>query len=157
MTSFTKITAALLAASVISTGAAQAATTAAGQINATVVGPLSIVQTTPLSFGSISVGASGGTVTSFGTTTGGVDYLSGATPALFTVTGTPNSNFNLKGPSAVNIFKGTDKMVAFITIPGVSVFDSTGRREVNVTGKLNVAGNQPAGTYSGTYNVSVHY
>ena len=157
MLSFSKITAAALAASLFAASAAQAATTATGGASATVIGPLSITQTTPLNFGSFSSGATSGTINSFGSTTGGVTSLALGSPAIFNVTGNPNTNFSITGPASVVLSSGLNTMTATLTVPTGSSLDTAGNRAFNVIGTLAVAANQATGTYTGSYNVSVNY
>ncbi len=157
MKSTTKITAAALTISLLGASLAQAATTVAGTASATVIGPLAITQTTPLSFGSFSSGATAGTITSFGAATGGVTNFSAGSPAVFTVTGNPNSNFNITAPATVTLTSGANTMSADLTTPATSALDNVGSRIFNTIGTLNVAANQASGAYTGTYNVSVNY
>jgi hypothetical protein len=133
---------------------AQAAT---GTASATVVGSLSIVQQTALNFGSFAPSATAGTIDSYGNTTGGVTGFGGATPAVFNATGSPTTNFTIVSDATVKLTSGANSMTATLTAPTVSVTDSTGNRAFNVTGSLPVAASQPSGSYTGTYNINVHY
>lgn len=155
MKTITKITAAL-AATVLGAQAAQAAT-ANGTASATVIGPLAVSQTTPMNFGSFSPSATAGTVTSGGITTGGVAVVSAGSNALFTATGNPNSNFSISVPASISMTSGVNSMTNTLTAQTVSALDNTGRRDFNVLGTLAVAANQPSGTYTGSYTVTVNY
>lgn len=153
-----KLTAAILAASALGATAAHAAT-ATGTASATVLGSLTISQTTPLSFGSFSSSATAGTVNHFGQTTGGVSHSgSGAQFGSFTVNGTPNTNFNIVMPSTVTLSSGANTMVAtFSPVYTQSATNASGTGVINITGTLAVAANQPSGSYTGNYNMTVNY
>ena len=129
-----------------------------GTVTATVITPLSEVQTTPMSFGTFAPSTTASTVDSYGNTTGGALWFGGASPAVFTANGTPTTNFTVVSDSSVILSSGSQHMTAALTAPSITlVTDGAGNKPFNITGLLSVAANQAAGSYAGTYNVSVHY
>ena len=139
---------------------------------ATIVTPLSIDNTVNMNFGNVAVGGSAGTVV---LTPAGVRSTTGGC-ALPTVTGTVTAaTFNIAGQSgtvytitmpagATTITSGSNTMTvdnwqsslvptAFRTLP------VGGTEALNIGATLNVAANQPTGTYiSGTpFTVSINY
>jgi len=156
MKSITKF-AAVAAATVLAAGVAQAATSITGTATATVTGALSVVQTSPLNFGSFSAGTTAGTINNYGVTTGGTTVISAGGPAIFTANGNANTNFTITASSTVVLTSGVNSMTAALTAPSFSALDNVGARAFNVIGTLTVPANQAAGSYTGTYNVSVNY
>ena len=145
---------------------AQAATSATGTATAEVLSTLTVTNTADLRFGQIAANT-GGTV-SVGadlsvSSTGGLISTGTRAPATFDVTGSPNAMVIVSLPtSAVNLTRvsGTETMSLdnFNTNPnGAFQLDSTGAGSFAVGGTLTVASGQVAGTYEGTFSVSVEY
>ena len=146
-----------------------AAATQTANSQATIVTPLSLVNTDSLRFGSIIPGASAGTVTvdpftEARTTTGGVTAYGGAvTAAKFSGLSSNPSHLKIDVPAgSITLTRvgGTETMTAnnfgingdkndWITASTVFSF--------NVGAKLTVGANQVAGTYVGTFTVTVNY
>lgn len=148
-----------------------ASASASAEAKATVVTVISITKTSDLNFGSFAPGANGGTVSfkldgtrSF---TDGVTLLDQGempTRALFTVKGTENAGFYVKLPDAnsVSLTGPADaepmKITSFVHNAGVNpALDGNGEKELIVGGTLAVNPNQPAGEYTGTFDVIVAY
>lgn len=137
---------------------------ATGTASVTIATPIAISQTTPLSFGTVVASGTAGTVVvsnaSVRTTTGGVGAL-GGTPAaaVFNVTGQGTNAFSITLPTTVSLTgPGTAMNVTtFNHNAGASPALAAGAKTVNVGATLGVGANQTAGTYSGTYTVSVNY
>jgi len=156
------LTAALAASPAL--GATRAATA-----TATTIRPLSLVKTSDLEFGTIVPSATAGTVTVDATTnartkTGGVVLATGATPgaAGFTAAGLVNILALITLPTNITLTRGggTETMlVDNITTNGgtTRLFPGSATIDVTVGGRLNVGANQVAGSYSGTFNVTVIY
>jgi len=128
-------------------------------------GALKITNDVPLTFGTLIAGSTAGTVTvsSSGTTTttgGVIAFGAGAAPASFTISldkGKTDysiqlqSSLNLTGtgaPMPVNLVESTPPS-------GGRIRAKTGDEVMTVGATLHVAANQAAGSYSGTFNVTV--
>ena len=148
-----------------------ASASASAEAKATVVTVISITKTFDLNFGSFAPGAKGGTVSvkldgtrSF---TDGVTLLDQGempTRALFTVKGTKNAGFYVKLPDAYSVSltgpAGAEpmKITSFVHNADVNpALDDDGEIELIVGGTLAVNPNQPAGKYTGTFDVIVAY
>ena len=147
--------------------AAGSTSTANGTATATVVGPLAITHNSgaALSFGSFTTGTGGSvTVTSAGavTASGDVGMVTGvnASADAFTVIGTANRAFGITSSSGNTVSTGgaTPATMAFTVSPGTSAaLNASGTYAMAVGGTLTVASGQEAGSYSGTYSVTVTY
>lgn len=139
--------------------------TLSGTAAATAVAPLTLVHWTgtQLNFGRFAVG-SAGTVTvnaasGAASATGGAAFVTGSAPAMdyFIATGDPNRLISITtGSGTVN--SGIRSMT-FTTTPMLAAgyLPSTGSGYFTVGGTLNVGANQAAGSYTGSYVVSVAY
>jgi len=95
------------------------------------------------------------------------DTGSGHTPASFEVTGTPNAGFYIKLPTddggpSIPLTGPTDadpmEITSFVHGAGESpALDENGKKQFSVGGTLAVNPNQPAGIYTGTFDVIVAY
>lgn len=119
-----------------------------------------------LNFGKILPYGSAGAVTVFsnGTYSASNAFISDATniqASAWSVTGIPGAPFAVTLPTSVTISNGTENMtVNNFTRTGGSLpqnLDAAGNASFNVGARLNVGANQPAGIYSGTFNVTVNY
>jgi Domain of unknown function (DUF4402) len=141
-----------------------------------VVTPLSFIQVEDMEFGTIIPGIVAGTVTlsptNVRTATGGIVLVGNAhQPGRFAGMGTalqrvriritPNT-ITLTGPGpsmTVNNFtidpQGTLQQIG--ASPNYRILPANGIFWFNVGGRLNVGANQPAGTYSGTFNATLDY
>lgn len=151
-------------------GTVQAQTaTATSNAAAVIIAPLSITNTAGLHFGTIMRSATAGTVTiaTDGTRSslGGVT-LSALAPAhsaaAFNVEGESGRTVTITLPASTTIVNAaTDDMIvdAFVSNPDdANPVTLTGAATVlQVGATLNVDANQPSGTYTGTFNVSVNY
>lgn len=168
-----RIGVALAATGACSIGWAQVTTPAYSvSASATVASTLTISSATTLGFGTFVPDTSAGTVviapqsTGFRSKTGNISLLdSGAgTPSTVSVSGAPNMTFSVNLPtSSVNLTGPSGNVMS------VSSFTSsipTGTKGTIGTGgaasflvgaTLNVAASQVAGTYSGSFNVTVSY
>lgn len=143
--------------------------TANANASATIVGPIAIARTAHMNFGNVAVGASGGTVviTPAGarSVTGGVTLpaITGTVAAAeFTVTGADGYTYAITLPGvATTITSGANTMTVgtWTSSPAATGTLTGGSETLTVGATLNVAANQPAGTYlSGTpFTVTVNY
>lgn len=157
-----KIVLAAFAAAVAVPAAAAPGDTATTQGSATaeIVAPLAITHDAGavLDFGTIVPGTTAGTVSvdtaGNGSTVGDPQFVPTSTNSAdaFTVTGEANRGFD--------ILTGNEAMtgMTFSTTAALTgTLGAGGTAAVNVGGTLNVGANQAAGTYTGTYDVTVSY
>ncbi len=155
------------AAAVISTSAAAApgdTSTAQGAATAEVVAPITLehVSGAALNFGTFTTGDAGGTVVvdlaGVGTATGEVTLLAGSVEAAdaFNVSGDANRSFSITtaGGSVTN---GSDSMNFNTSADTSGALDAAGAAAFSVGGTLTIAGGESAGTYTGSYDVTVAY
>ncbi|MEP4911617.1 MAG: DUF4402 domain-containing protein [Alphaproteobacteria bacterium] len=142
-------------------GQTQAASSVSAGASVEIAAPISISQTAALSFGNIGPSAASGTVTislaGAQSVTGGVTALGGTVAAgAFTVTGASGASYDVTVPANVTLTGGGDDMIATLTDDGGgSLTGGTDTFNIGVT--LAVGASQAAGSYTGTYTVSVNY
>lgn len=156
---FSLLAAIIATASTLSVSAFAA--TATGTASATVLTPIAIAAGTALNFGTLAGNASGGTVvvTAAGarSTTGTVVVTGAAFSAgTFTVTGTGAATFAVTYPGSFNVVSGSDTMAVAVTGAATGTL-SGGTVSLPVGGTLTVGANQAAGSYTGTYVMTVEY
>ena len=121
-----------------------------------------------LAFGVILPSESSGTVTiaasnSVRTYNGGVALVASTSGAAsFNIYGAANTTYTVTLPDteAVIISSGSNTMtVQSFTVypPGSVTLDNLGKATFNIGGTLKVEPNQPAGSYTGTFQVTVAY
>lgn len=149
----------------LSAAAAQAATTSSNA-NAQILTALTLTNTVPLEFGQIAASASAGTVSvstaSVRTSTGGVTLagLTPATAASFDVLGDAASTYAITLPTSTTIDSGANSMTVdtYVSSPnGTGTLDGGGADTILVGARLSVGANQAAGSYTGTFDVTVQY
>lgn len=148
-----------------------ASASTSAEAKATVVTVISIEKNSDLNFGSFAPGATGGTVSvelnGSRSVTGSVTLLNqvGALRAAFTVTGKPNDRYYVKfptddGSTSIPLTGPTDaepmKITSFVH-NATGILNASGKETFSVGGTLAVNPNQPAGTYTGTFDVIVAY
>jgi hypothetical protein len=130
-----------------------------GTATAKVLTPIAVTQTTQLDFGTFTAGAAVGSIDQNGATTagGGATKVADGADGVFTVTGEASTNYTVNIPATTVLTgAGTDMTVTFDAV-AAQALDASGDDTFNVTGDLAVAANQAAGTYNGTYTVTVSY
>jgi len=145
-------------------GSAQAATSSA-TASATVLTPIAISTTTNMSFGdlyadNVAIGTVVLAVDGSRTVTGSVALgpTAGAA-AVFAVTGTASATYSVTVPAGdVTITSGANTMIVntFVHNSG-GALDGTGNDSFNAGATLNVGISQPAGAYSGSFNMVANY
>ncbi len=134
--------------------------------SATVIAPIQIAKQTDLAFGSFAATSVAGSVIiapGGGVTTSNVSLVSGSTNAAsFTVSGAASTAYSITLPlnNTVTIDSGGDSMDvnSFTSDPsGTGTLSAGGADTLNVGATLEVGANQPAGTYTGTFDVTVEY
>lgn len=145
-----------------------AAVVGSSPISAEIVSSLAITNTASLNFGQIAAGASAGTVTMtplgirvpVGVTLGNQGTSSASS---FTVTGSPLNLYTIVLPAdgTVTLTSGAHPAMGvntFLSLPLlIGTLGLTGNQTLLVGATLSVGANQPNGTYSGTFNVTVAY
>lgn len=152
---------------------ANAQATATANVSATIVSPISISKTTDLSFGNLSVDATGGTVildpsaaavrTNAGA--GGITFPANAgavSAASFVVSGQANFTYDINVLSgSLQITNGTDNMTVnnFTKSVTSGLLNNLGTQTVYVGADLLVSGSQAPGIYtsSSPFTVLVNY
>ena len=148
---------------------AQSASTSANA-KATVISKISIVKNSDLNFGSFAPSATDGTISveldGTRSVTGGITALNdiGALRADFTVNGTPNESYYVKLPTEEGNTipltgpEGADPLIITSLVHNAhEMLDENGQEVFSVGGTLSVKANQPAGEYTGTFDVIVAY
>ena len=155
----------ILATAMLVPGVARAAgntSTASGSTSATIVGPLTLTHTAgaALNFGKFTTGAGTVVITPTGgqSATGSVNIVTGGAPAAdaFKVAGDTNRTFAITTTNST-VANGATTM-AFTTTPSAATGTLVaGAATFTVGGTLTALGTEGAGTYSGTYSVTVTY
>ena len=159
------------------TGAmAQSSATTTGNATATVIRPITIVNAGDLAFGNVVPSGIAGTLaltaasSTVATAAGGITQPV-ATPgirtaAVFTVGGEGGFTYAITLPSTPQTITGpaaaTMTVTAFTSSPSATgtlsnALGSAGTQTLYVGGTLNVGVNQGAGSYTGTFGVTVAY
>jgi hypothetical protein len=118
-----------------------------------------------INFGKVLPYGSPGNVSVFsnGTYSTVNSYVSDATniqASSWAVNGIPGAPYAVTLPTSVTISNGSENMTVtnFNRSGGVQLtLDAAGNSAFTVGARLNVGSNQPAGIYSGTFNVTVNY
>lgn len=148
-------------AAMLVAGHAQAADSVNAGASVEIAAPVSITQDTALAFGAIGPSLVAGTVTvALGgaqSVTGGVSALGGTVAAgAFSVTGASGATYGVTVPASVSLTGPGAPMLATLTHDGGGTLTG-GTDSFNVGGTLAVGVSQTAGSYTGTYTVSVNY
>ena len=135
--------------------------------SADVVVAIAIVKNQDLRFGRMLSGSTPGTVV---ITTGGVLQAAGGVvpvppddhgPAIFFVTGHAGNGYSIVLPAgAISLESGLNTMTVdgFTSTPsGVGILSGAGEQTVHVGATLHVGANQPPGTYTQSFDVTVAY
>lgn len=145
---------------------AQSTDTKPNNANAQILGAIALTAVNPLEFGSMNPSAAGTVIlTAAGVATpSGVVLVAGTpTAASYTVTGTALRTYAITIPTAsFNITCTTGQTMAITAMDCsyaalTSAFAVGGTDGFTVGGTLNVALNQVAGVYTGTFPVTVAY
>lgn len=155
---------------VIGTGALSGTATATLPISVTFWRVLAVNQVARLNFGTIEKRGGAATVRVAAQTgirsivsgASGINLVASPTPTAgqFSVTGQPSSNVTVTLPSFIMISGsdgGTMTVNNFTKFPTSTILNASGNLALNVGADLGIASNQKAGTYTGTYQVTVNY
>ncbi|MBK7710429.1 MAG: DUF4402 domain-containing protein [Bacteroidales bacterium] len=140
---------------------------ATANATATIITPIGITNSTDLAFGNVAASATPGTVviTPAGVrTAGGGATLPAVTGtfgvATFAVTGLGTSTYAITLPASATLTgtpSGTMTVDAFASTPSGTGALTGGTQTITVGGTLNVGAAQAAGSYTGTFSVTVNY
>ncbi len=146
------------------------AASATGDAKARVLNATLVSQTTALDFGSFIASGTAGTINQSGSIiTGGITSVTAGTSAVFNVNtganGGDSSNdvgytFGLPTEAIISLNgAGSNPMTADLSFASGTANRtlSSGIDNVTINGLLHVAANQPAGLYTGTYDVTANY
>lgn len=151
-----------------SAGGAFAATDSANA-NAEIVAAITITNTADLNFGQIAPSGTAGTVTISvdGVRTGSPGVTLGnqvdVSQASFDIAGAPNNLYSITLPAdgTITLTSGASPAMAvddFLSDPpGPGTINGGGTDLIDVGATLSVAANQPNGSYTGTFDVTVAY
>lgn len=150
--------------------AQNSATVSNANASAKIISKITLAQTTPLNFGTIAQTSAAGSVviTPSSDVADYTNYSNGEIPsstetrALFTVTGEIGATYSILLPTAdVTLTRATGSetmtLSDFATVNAASNTLTNGTSTFNVGATLNIGANQVAGTYNGTYAVTVNY
>ena len=128
------------------------------------IADLSISETTSLNFGSVVSPASQETVvilSSVGATatSSGATLFNTSAVGVFAVTGEPSTAYHSHITSTnITFTSGSDTMSCVLTYsPTSNTLDSSGDDTVFVGGTLTVGASQAVGSYTSTFEITVHY
>jgi len=140
------------------------AASAGADVSVTIQKAVAIAKVMDLAFGAVSVTTAAGTATinaangntSFG---GGVEVITGASRAEFSVTGEPNANVSIgfSSPTATLTGPGSDMTVDLTSSNATPQLNGSGAATIYVGGTLNVGANQTSGAYTGSFTVTANY
>ena len=163
------IAVAVIVACALSGARPAAAATQVALVSATVAKPLILTRVQDLDLGSIVLGPgswSGATVgisrTGAFSCTGSNLICTGPTkPAIYNVSGTNNRAVLITAPNVTLVNQGNPSQTLTLVTdsPGSVTLTNSGPPGTNfaIGGSISVSSSTPAGTYSGTFNVTVDY
>lgn len=126
---------------------------------------ITLTNNTGLNFGTILPYGSAGYVFvanngTYSTSNAYISNATGITASTWSVQGIPGAPYAVTLPTSVVISNGTETMTVsnFNRSGAVQLYlDAAGGGAFGVGARLNVGANQPAGTYAGSFNVTVSY
>ena len=147
---------------VLLSAASSYAITVTGNASAVIRRNIAATETQTMNFGTISSGATAGTVTlsPAGVRTSTLSYYGTSRPGIFSITGEPSTPLTVSfGNGTLSNGANTMTLSNFTTstTPASSTTDSSGNLTLNVGADLAVAANQASGNYTGTYTVTISY
>jgi len=169
MRTFKRVAAIALALTGIAWGQARAGLspgTASSYANAHMIKAITIDWADDLDFGNVQAGVTSGTVVipPNGARSGSGGVTLGAPssegPAIFNVAGEPGASYSITLPSSLTLDHNTDHMTVdtFVSTPSTTgTLDGDGKNVLKVGATLHVAANQPPGTYTKQFTVTVTY
>lgn len=161
-----KVLLVLLVLFISATGLIAQSESASSDANATVISPIQISNVQSLEFGNIIADSDGGTVSV--ATDGTPSYVGISAPSVtgtiqqsvFNVVGLEDATYDITLPTSITLDDGNSNTMLvdnFVSDPSVTGVLTGGSQNLNVGATLNVGSNQVAGSYSGSFNVTVAY
>ena len=144
----------------------QSSASASATASATVYTPITLTKTTNLQFGNVFSTTAGGTVT---VSSAGVEsssptglFAAANTPtaASFTVGGADNAVFAITLPASASLTSGANTMTVNTftsSLGATSTLSAAGAATLNVGANLVLGASQAAGSYTGSFSVTVAY
>lgn len=149
-------------AAMVSTGANAATETATATVE--ILAPVTLTQTAGLDFGIVAAGTVAGTATigiggNTATCSLGLACVGTSSRGVFDVVGADTTTVLISVDASTTLSNGTPADDMGLTLdPSVTSIVADGTAQTfYVGGVLSIAGNQTAGTYTGTYDVSAEY
>jgi len=139
---------------------AQASATQSANINALINNPIALTKNADLDFGSAapSTGATTVVISPAGAVSGDAIGKGGSpTAAGFTVTGLAGQSYAITLPASATLSDGTNSMTVNGFNDNATNVLTAGSETFGVGATLNIGANQTAGTYTGTFDVTVAY
>lgn len=141
------------------------AATGTGNASVEILQAITVTENTALNFGQVTPSASAGTVAvdeaSARNCSGGATCVGTGTAAAgaFSITGTSGANVQISLPASASLTGPGTAMTATLSSTSTSgaVTLTGGSANFNVAGSLAIGANQVAGSYAGTYTVTVNY
>lgn len=164
MKNFTRM-AVLAAAATIAATPAAAQNAASADATLRVTKPLILTRDTHLDFGTVVVWGDGTvTMDQSGSVTCTAATLTcdttGTTAATFSIQGTNNRDVDIDVPASITLTNGSDNLTLVTDFPATRTLNSSGvgnTTSFGIGGSVALAEATPAGTYTGTLNVTVSY
>jgi len=167
MTKFVRLAALAAAATIAATPAVAQVAPTNGPASATVriTKPLILTRNSHLDFGTVVVWGDGTvTMDQAGSVTCTPATLTcdatGTTAANFSIQGTNNRTVQINVPASISLASGSDSLTLVTDFPTTKVLNSSGvgnTTDFGVGGSIALLESTPAGTYTGTLNVTVQY
>lgn len=130
---------------------------------ATVIQGIAVSEVTEMNFGKLVPTTAGGVVQIdvFGNRTvisGSVDLVSSLTAqTILFVAGEPGRTYSITRSAPGIVTNGTDTMDLTIIGTNTGTVSPTGTSSLGSGGQLTVGPNQPIGTYTGTFTITINY
>ena len=124
---------------------------------------IELSETTQMHFGTVQSSGLAGDVTlapnGTRTSVASTQYSGTATPGTFSVVADPNTTLSVTigSTTLADLSSNTIVLDTMAYTPAVATTNGSGSLTIHTGGTITLAPNQPSGTYTGTYNVTVDY
>lgn len=159
---------AILGVSLLGFSSVSQAEVLSASVQANIEQPIALAEITPMDFATIlpsnladQIGMSNATNAPNLFSTTGNSVLSGTfTRGVVRITGTPNATATVQNDATTTVTSPNGDTMQVVTIAPnrtVPLIPASGETDIIFGATLEIAANQPAGLYTGTYNVTVNY